>query len=237
VDILGIVIILVLLAAAFWAKKKFFKSEMPQKVETFPGREAPSVKKSDSVASEAIASENKALDKDEADRELVQQPSVNIQQNDIESPQSTEIPPVKIINESGADTCEKIKAQIPEDSVLRRHYLAQLDAERELITNPYPTDSVLRRHYESMLATTLAVQPIDSAEVSTEIVNITELPSEKQQLPEESTLRRHFLTQLMMEIESEMSPRPTEATLKRHYDSLILAKIADRLSEMSGYNH
>ncbi len=235
-DILGIVIILVLLAAAFWAKNKFFKSEMPKKVETFPGREAPSVKKSDSVASEAIASENKAVDKDEAEREPVQQSSVNIQQNDIESPQSTEIPPVKIVNEYGADTCEKIKAQIPEDSVLRRHYLAQLDAERELITNPYPTDSVLRRHYESMLAT-FAVQPIDSAEASTEIVNITELPSEKQQLPEESTLRRHFLTQLMAEIESEMSPRPTEATLKRHYDSLILAKIADRLAEMSGYTH
>jgi FtsZ-interacting cell division protein ZipA len=236
VDILGIVIILVLLAAAFWAKKKFFKSEMPKKVETFPGREVPSAKSSHPVASEAIASENKALDKDEADREPVQQPSVNIQQNDIESPQSTEIPPVKIINESGADTCEKIKAQIPEDSVLRRHYLAQLDAERELITNPYPTDSVLRRHYESMLAT-LAVQPTDSAEVSTEIVNITELPSEKQQLPEESTLRRHFLTQLMTEIESEVFPRPTDSILKRHYDSLILAKFADRLSEMSGYNH
>jgi FtsZ-interacting cell division protein ZipA len=132
VDILGIVIILVLLAAAFWAKKKFFKSEMPKKVETFPGREAPSVKKSDSVASEAIASENKALDKDEAEREPVQQSSVNIQQNDIESPQSTEIPPVKIVIEHGADTCEKIKAQIPEDSVLRRHFLTQLLAEIDL---------------------------------------------------------------------------------------------------------
>lgn len=166
-DILGIVIILVLLAAAFWAKKKFFKSEIPKKVETFPGREAPSVKKSDSVASEAIASESKALDKDEADREPVQQPSVNNQQKDIESPQSAEIPPVKIVIEHDADTCEKIKAQIPEDSVLRRH----------------------------------------------------------------------FLTQLMTEIESEVFPRPTDSILKRHYDSLILAKFANRLAEMTGYTH
>lgn len=235
-DILSILIILVVLAAAFWVKNKFFKSEMPKKIETFPGREAPLVKKSDSVASEAIASENKAVDKDEAEREPVQQPSVNIQQNDIESPQSTEIPPVKIIDEAGADTCKKIKAQIPEDSVLRRHYLAQLDAERELITNPYPTDSVLRRHYESMLAT-LAVQPTDSAEAGTETISITKLPTEKQQIPEESTLRRHFMTQLLAEIESEMYPRPTDSILKRHYDNFILAKIADRLAEMTGYTH
>ncbi|MDD5411289.1 MAG: hypothetical protein PHF31_07730 [Methylobacter sp.] len=235
-DILSILIILVVLAAAFWVKNKFFKSEMPKKIETFPSREAPLVKKSDSVASEAIASENKALDKGEADLEPVQQPSVNIQQKDIEPLQSTEIPPVKIVNEYGADTCEKIKAQIPEDSVLRRHYLAQLDAERELITNPYPTDSVLRRHYESMLATS-AVQSTDSAETRTETVRITNLPAEKQQIPEESTLRRHFLTQLLMEIESEVFPRPTDSILKRHYDNLILAKIADRLAEMTGYTH
>jgi FtsZ-interacting cell division protein ZipA len=168
VDILGIVIILVLLAAAFWVKKKFFKSEMPKKVETFPGREATSVKKSDAVTSEAIASENKALDKNEAEREPVQQPSVNNQQKDIESLQGTEIPPVKIVTEHGAfDTCEKIKAQIPEDSVLRRH----------------------------------------------------------------------FLTQLMTEIESEVFPRPTDSILKRHYDSLILAKFADRLVEMTEHTH
>jgi hypothetical protein len=39
---------------------------------------------------------------------------------------------------------------IPEDSVLRRHYLAKLEADRQAISNPYPTDSVLRRHYEHL---------------------------------------------------------------------------------------
>ncbi|MFA6163642.1 MAG: hypothetical protein WC685_09460 [Methylobacter sp.] len=209
---------------------------MPKNKETFPGREVPLVKSSHSVPTETIANEDNALDKDDADREPVPQPVVNNEQNQVESLQSIEISPVKIINEYGADTCVKTNDQIPEDSVLRRHYLAQLAAERESITNPYPTDSVLRRHYESMLATSL-VQPIDSAETGTEAVGITELPTERQQIPEESTLRRHFLTRLQAEIEFEVFPRPTDSILKRHYDSLIVAKIADRLAEMSGHNH
>jgi len=57
-----------------------------------------------------------------------------------------------IVNKSDTSFIEvknKIN-EIPEDSVLKRHYLAMLAAKRESITNPYPTDSVLRRHYESM---------------------------------------------------------------------------------------
>ncbi|MDD4913641.1 MAG: hypothetical protein PHW13_01215 [Methylococcales bacterium] len=40
---------------------------------------------------------------------------------------------------------------LPEDSVLRRHYLSARQAEKAAITNPYPTDSVLRRHNSSKL--------------------------------------------------------------------------------------
>jgi hypothetical protein len=39
---------------------------------------------------------------------------------------------------------------IPEDSVLRRHYLSKLAAELEALGGPYPTDSILRRHYEHL---------------------------------------------------------------------------------------
>jgi hypothetical protein len=42
------------------------------------------------------------------------------------------------------------KDELPQDSVLRRHYLAQQEAQRLNRANPYPSDSVLRRHYEHL---------------------------------------------------------------------------------------
>ena len=49
------------------------------------------------------------------------------------------------------------------------------------------------------------------------------------QVPEDSTLKRHFISALKCDIESEMTPRPTESTLKRHYDSTVQAKLEDLL--------
>lgn len=44
------------------------------------------------------------------------------------------------------------KASLPQDSVLRRHYLAQLKAEVEAGLPPAPSDSVLRRHHQALVA-------------------------------------------------------------------------------------
>ena len=49
-------------------------------------------------------------------------------------------------------------------------------------------------------------------------------------IPEDSTLKRHFITQLRSEIEQEMAPRPTDSTLQRHYEAQVAAKLAGRLS-------
>ncbi len=49
------------------------------------------------------------------------------------------------------------------------------------------------------------------------------------QIPEDSTLKRHFIANLTYQIESEMPPRPTESTLKRHYDSTVQSKLDDLL--------
>lgn len=48
-------------------------------------------------------------------------------------------------------------------------------------------------------------------------------------IPEDSTLRRHFMTNLKMQVESELFPRPTCSTLKRHYDTHVLAEVEKRL--------
>lgn len=44
---------------------------------------------------------------------------------------------------------------IPQDSVLRRHYMTHLRYMIETVTFPRPTDSVLRRHYDHLIASEL----------------------------------------------------------------------------------
>lgn len=58
-------------------------------------------------------------------------------------------------------------------------------------------------------------------------------PSELR-IPEESTLRRHFLTHLQSEIESALFPRPADSVLQRHYDALVAAELENRLAAMTG---
>lgn len=77
----------------------------------------------------------------------------------------------------------EVITRIPEDSILKRHFLANIAAEQLSMTNPYPTESVLRRHYESMHA--LPVKQL--------------IASAQSALPEDSVLRRHYLSALAAE--------------------------------------
>jgi len=54
-------------------------------------------------------------------------------------------------------------------------------------------------------------------------------PSPALKVPEDATLRRHFLTHLQSEIEAALSPRPTDSILQRHYDALVAAELENRL--------
>lgn len=45
---------------------------------------------------------------------------------------------------------------VPQDAVLRRHYLTQLRHEIEAGLSAKPSDSVLRRHHETLVAARLA---------------------------------------------------------------------------------
>ncbi|MFA5984241.1 MAG: hypothetical protein WC782_09510 [Methylococcaceae bacterium] len=49
-------------------------------------------------------------------------------------------------------------------------------------------------------------------------------------IPEDSMLKRHFLSQIQAEIESQLPIKPTEATLKRHYETEIKARLERYLS-------
>lgn len=53
-----------------------------------------------------------------------------------------------------------------------------------------------------------------------------------QLMPQDSVLRRHYITQLRSEIELELFPRPTDFNLQRHYDALVAAELENRLSTL-----
>ncbi|MBD9355260.1 RodZ family helix-turn-helix domain-containing protein [Methylomonas albis] len=111
-------------------------------------------------------------------------------------------------------TVESTAINPPEDSVLKRHYLTGLQAEKDAISNPYPTDSVLRRHHETL----------------DKIATARQESSAKADLPEDSIVQTLDQDQLRSEIEAELPAPPTDSVLKRHYDSLLQAKLQEGLS-------
>ncbi|WP_426993989.1 hypothetical protein [Methylomonas sp. CM2] len=60
--------------------------------------------------------------------------------------------------ESGADSSASVSVVVPTDSVLRRHFLAQLQRELEAEWPDCPTDSVLKRHRQQWLEAKIAAQ-------------------------------------------------------------------------------
>jgi len=58
-------------------------------------------------------------------------------------------------NTNAANLSADHKLKVPEDSVLKRHFLAQLQSEIESALFPRPSDSTLRRHYDTLVAAEL----------------------------------------------------------------------------------
>jgi hypothetical protein len=56
----------------------------------------------------------------------------------------------------------------------------------------------------------------------------------KLHIPEDSTLRRHFLTQLRAEIENTLTPDMSDPSLRHYYEASIAAEYQKRLAEISG---
>jgi hypothetical protein len=52
-------------------------------------------------------------------------------------------------------------------------------------------------------------------------------------IPEDSVLRRHFISQLRNEIELELFPRPSNYSLQRPYDALVKARLERRLKSFN----
>ncbi|MCK9604915.1 MAG: hypothetical protein M0R33_00510 [Methylomonas sp.] len=171
----------------FWVKTKLLNPDIPQDIEIFPSRGVPLVKRSHDQQATAETGSAKIAVVEQVDS----------------APEASEA--VLALSEStvasvGVESVSSLRAstnQAPEDSVLKRHYLAQRVAERQAITHPYPTDSVLRRHVESALVATFAptkrvkktteVEPVEATASDAAI-----LASPKIELPQDSVLKRHY---------------------------------------------
>ena len=51
--------------------------------------------------------------------------------------------------------CAARSRSLPEDAVLRRHFLAQINSEIQAGLAPCPSDSVLRRHHQALVSAKL----------------------------------------------------------------------------------
>ncbi|WP_140912295.1 hypothetical protein ACH518_11625 [Methylomonas sp. HW2-6] len=54
-----------------------------------------------------------------------------------------------------AAVCAARSRSLPEDAVLRRHFLAQINSEIQAGLAPCPSDSVLRRHHQALVSAKL----------------------------------------------------------------------------------
>ncbi len=52
-------------------------------------------------------------------------------------------------------------------------------------------------------------------------------------IPEDSVLRRHFITQLRSQIEREMYPRPIDPALQRLYNEMVDEELENRLGVLA----
>lgn len=167
----------------------------------------------------------------------------------------TVAPPVKPVETQIKPAVFIEKQKVPQDSILRRHFLANLRTQIEAGYPSRPTDSILKRHFDSVIVTEMekymdapcqkqvasntSTSQIESPVIaSTNAATVIEASSSKnsttkqQKLPQDSILRRHYLSQLQLEIESSLPPRPTDSILKRHYNSLICREMSKYLEDL-----
>ncbi len=74
------------------------------------------------------------------------------------------------------------------------------------------------------------IEPVTKPQVKEAAVSPTE-NTDTDFLPQDSILKRHYLTHVCAMIESLAPPRPTDSVLCRHYDAIIVTEIDQCLSD------
>lgn len=84
-------------------------------------------------------------------------------------------------------------------------------------------EPVIKAKVDSKPEATLSSEPIKK------VAKVSEI-----KIPEDATLKRHYISILKSEIESKLPSRPTDSTLKRHYDARIQIELDNLLSTKTG---
>lgn len=125
--------------------------------------------------------------------------------------------------------------QIPEDSTLRRHYLQAKQAAGQAVAQPAVVETAkvveAPQAVEAVEAVEVAevAEVVPAVEVAKPVVVAESKPAQKSAIPEDSALRRHYLSQLSADVAASLPAKPTDSSLKRHYEQLLEAKLADAL--------
>lgn len=129
---------------------------------------------------------------------------------------------------------------IPEDSVLKRHYLATQQAERESMSHQPEMDAlqaavvapIVENAPEQEPVQTTIEQVVDKAPVLEAVLPVSQAKqcANHSVVPQDSVLKRHFLQCLTAEIEASLSPSPTDSVLRRHHDTLVQSELQKRLA-------
>ncbi len=231
---------LALLAAAIYGIKSYFsRPGVIKNTEIFSSRGATFVKRLVSGQTEHCQEIKTELPLQSRQESLTDNRSDSVAQA-LESTETVN-PPVNTVLDIVEQQPERLSVIVPEDSILKRHYLAHLEAEQAALKNPYPTDSVLRRHCEQKQFAALNLVIHDATAEGEEgaslnwTVNQTASETDAKQtvIPEDSVLKRHFLSQVQNEITKQCQPCPTDAVLKRHYQQLLQSRIDTYLAEFA----
>ena len=133
-----------------------------------------------------------------------------------------------------------VRGPCPSDATLRRHYLTEVAMEVECCLDDKVALEHLMQAYQktkkTVIVESVAVEPVVVVESEVEVVVEPIAQTEEtlevcqcSKIPEDSTLKRHYLTQIKAEAIKNLPPCPTDSTLRRHYQSLLDSEIA-RLS-------
>lgn len=124
-----------------------------------------------------------------------------------------------------------------EEPMLKRHYMHNVRMMLMQTTFPRPTDSMLSRHYDEMIDARAEDCLADEAKMAClteeyEACQMAEILPETEKaikvslvVPQDSILKRHFLSKLKSDIESTKGVRPTDSMLARHYDAIVNAEM------------
>ena len=155
-----LILLVALGAAYFWIKNRPDKPETIENRDIFPSRGVPLVKRTHSPLTDTQAANSENLLEPSVELEQNQPTIVNTQPAQSEAPTPIEVPAIQASGQIPDNRIETAASPIPEDSVLRRHFIAQRETERQSITQPIPCCAAISRLCWRLRSTACPIPPL-----------------------------------------------------------------------------